>query len=475
MTDRTSAQINAEIYNLGPALFEAVREAVLVQGTQAPSRAEHEANQAKLNAAVASVLDDARPKDLDHDGLWQVLWRRVVYAGTLAAKATREIASMRERIPLFQGLRHYAPSDYAFDAGEWKAFAQKWKDRLTSDWHKVAWIRLSKADPEWNPAADFSGAKTTPAVWKILTKDDALYPNLEFSSKGDKMQKYLDVADFLHRHQRAGHTQPLHEYTGGCEFSAQHVTGDAWLRERQMLERVRERFQKQVGMITALHVMMDLGLKTIKPDRVMTYLFSQLGWLQTLPDTLDKATVLDAYNNKEVVREMTARADVLAASLDRAGFAQAHRLLDIWLVKYGQEPEPEFGITVNLQDAQSPGIRALFDRLKAEAEVASPIADHEAGTLWPIGEFAPLAVDAAAKAQQKKPRTRRRAKVMSREEAERLFVQQWRIGFETRPEIYPAGRPGIANGPKEQILCKIERGTDPEEAFLSVLITDEDD
>jgi hypothetical protein len=42
-------------------------------------------------------------------------------------------------------------------------------------------------------------------------------------------------------------------------------------------------------------------------------------------------------------------------------------------------------------------------------------------------------------------------------------------------DIYPAGRPGIANGPKELILKKIERCVDPEVAFLSVLVDDEDD
>jgi len=43
---------------------------------------------------------------------------------------------------------------------------------------KSAWIKLSKGAPDWNPAAHFTNARTTPEVWKLLTKDHAAYPNL---------------------------------------------------------------------------------------------------------------------------------------------------------------------------------------------------------------------------------------------------------------------------------------------------------
>lgn len=67
------------------------------------------------------------------------------------------------------------------------------------------------------------------------------------------------------------------------------------------------------------------------------------------------------YLRNNVTQEMTIRADVFAAGLDKAGYKQAHRLLDIWFVKYGQEPEEFFGITTNLQ--QSKSIREVFDAL----------------------------------------------------------------------------------------------------------------
>jgi hypothetical protein len=438
MTNRTSAQINAEIYNVGPALFEAVRDAVITAGTHAATQAENSANRSKLKTAVDNVLAEAIPSDIDHRGIWQVLWARVVYAGTRAAKASSEIDSMREQIPLFQDLDNYVTGRYVFDEAEWLAFATQWKERQRTSTHKAAWIKLYKGDPRWNPAAHFANAQTTPEVWKLLTKDDSAYPNLKFSAKVDKVKRYLAVAKFLYEHRASGNSWPLDYYTGGRTLSPHYLTGDAWLQERKILDDVRQRFERQVGALTALHTMMDLGLKTIKPDRVMAYLFSQLGWLQTLPDTLDKDSVLGIYTRDDVIREMTGRADVLAASLDHAGFKQAHRLLDIWFVKYGQEPEPAFGITVNLQ-SRGKGIRNLLDGLKQVVAASSAVTEQDAKVMWPMDEFKPVSNGAESTAP-KQTRERRQRKCMTREMANDRFVQEWRRGYNARPDIYPAGR-----------------------------------
>ncbi|HDR8983575.1 TPA: hypothetical protein QDB15_000409 [Burkholderia vietnamiensis] len=474
MKSRASAEINAEIYNAGPALFKAIQRAVIEEATSAKSQAEHCANKAKLKKAVETVLADAIPADLDHRGLWQVLWARIVYAGKRASIATAEISSMRNLVPLFRDLDHYTPQAYVFDEAEWKAFAASWKERQEKEAQKSAWIKLSKGAPDWNPAAHFANAKTTPEVWKLLTKDDTAYPNLKFSTKVDKVRRYLAVADFLHRHRAAGKTQPLEHYTDGRTLSRHHLTGEEWVQERKTLDEVRKRFEAQLGPLTALHTMMDLGLNTIKPDRVMAYLFSQLGWLQTLPASLSKEDVMAVYIRDEVTQEMTIRADVLAASLDKAGYEQAHRLLDIWFVKYGQDPEEFFGITTNLQQ-KSKSIRKVFDELDRSQPKHDTITVDEARSMWPMQEFAAVAVRGATggwklpSGRQTKTRTK-----MPRVDAERLFTIEWQRGHSVRPDIYPAGKPGIANGPKEEILSLIERHTDPEEAFLYVLV-DEDE
>lgn len=466
MKSLTSAEINAEIYNTGPALFEAIERAVVEEATRAGSQAEHRTNKAKLKKAVDTVLADAIPTDLDHRGLWQVLWPRIVYAGKRASIATAEISSMRTLVPLFRDLDHYTPEAYVFDESEWDAFAASWKERQEKGAQKSAWIKLSKGAPDWNPATYFADANTTPEVWKLLTKDDVTYPNLKFSTKVDKIKRYLAVADFLHRHRAEGKALPLDHYTDGRTLSRHHLTGAEWVQERMALDEVRKRFEAQLGPLTALHVMMDLGLNTIKPDRVMAYLFSQLGWLQTLPASLSKAGAMAVYTREEVILEMTIRTDVLAASLDKAGYGQAHRLLDIWFVKYGQEPEDLFGITNNLQ--KSKNIRRVFDELNRSQSKYDTITVDEARFMWPMQEFVAVAVRGATGGSKLSSRRQTKPK-MSRFDAERLFMAEWRRGHNVRPDIYPAGQPGIANGPKEEILRLIERHTDPEEAFLYVL------
>lgn len=380
----TSAQINASIYNAGPRLFEAVRAAVIEHATVDGETGQQASNRQKLFNEVEDVLAQAIPRDVSYQELWQVMWRRIVYAGTRSRKANDEIKSMYALIPLFQDLANYQPGRYVFDEDEWSAFSDHWKQRLPKG-KQARWLQLSKAERDWNPAAHFANARTTPEVWKILTKDDAAYPGLRFSTLHHKIKRYFSVAAQLHEYSQ-DRCQPLEHFMNGYQFSQEHKHGQAWLEERQALSLVKARFKPLLGDMTALHTMMDLGLKTIKPDRVMTYLFSQLGWLQTLPPDMAKDQVLETYTDHAVIEEMTCRADVFAASLADAGHAQAHRLLDIWLVKYGQEPEPAFGITVNLQN-RGRGIRGLMEELAID-ETGASIDEHDASKRWPMGEFA---------------------------------------------------------------------------------------
>lgn len=461
-----SAQINAEIYNLAPALYEAVRSQVIELATAAPSKREHEENKATLDAAISKVMNDAIPKELDHRGFWQMIWPRITYAGTRSRKANEEIPTMRALVPLFRDLDNYAPGRYVFDKIEWNEFVGSWKARFDKDWQKVRWLELSKSSPDWNPSKYFANARTSPEVWQMLVKDDKGYPGLRFSAKVDKVEKYLDVAAFLYAHRAAGTKSPLDHYLQGHTFVDEHLTGPQWVDERHVLKQVRERLARQVGRLTALHTMMDLGLKTIKPDRVLAYLFSQMGWLQTLPATKSKEQVMKVYIDEDVVEEMTIRADVFAAALSKAGHPQAHRLLDIWLVKFGQEPEQnEFGITVNLQAKN--GIKSVIDDVRRQSS-KEQISASEAARRWPTREFTEIKTAVSGK----KRRVQARMPRLADKETERRFMDQWRHGFAAQPHIYPRH---IDNQPKTEILKRIALHWDPEEAFLSVLLPDEDD
>jgi hypothetical protein len=362
---------------------------------------------------------------------------------------------------MFQDLDHFSPERYVFDEAEWTSFSSSLKKHLHAD-----------------PTVEFK--RTSPEVWKILTKDAETFPGLRFSTMIPKVKKYLAVATHLYKDKSVGNEKPLNYYIDGRQFSSNHLYGPAWVKEKKDLYQVRKRFETQLGKMTALHTMMDMGLKTIKPDRVMTYLFSQLGWLQTLPATWTQEEVIQGYVDEDVIREMTVRADVLAAGLDRAGFSRTHRMLDIWFVKYGQVPEKAFGLTVNLQK-QGLGIKGVMDRVQ---QVALPqewwITPDEAASHWPAGEFSVLSkrvnrgeqysssADASIRLERG-PRKSRSAVCMSRDQAMSIFYHQWKAGLVSNPDTYPNREKGISNEHKEIILRKIERCEDPELAFLSVL------
>jgi hypothetical protein len=490
---RRNSEINAEIFNHGVIFFDSLCNEIRLEATRSASPIVHEVNKQLLESAISSVLAQAVYKaDRSQDELWQVIWQRVVYAGTLSSKATAEISSMIALVPLFQSLDNYVEESFIFDQQEWDRFQSHWKGRYPNNW-----LMHSKLDPEWNPSSHFE--KTTQDVWKIMIKDDATYPGLKFSSLPHKMEKYISVARSLNRRRVTSSRLAQNYYTEGYNFNPKHLIGQAWIDERLILDRVRERFTKEIGKLTALHTMMDLGLKTIKPDRVMTYLFSQLGWLQTLPDTLSKDHVMQAYDKQYVVDEMTIRSDVLANRLDRAGYQKAHRLLDIWLVKYGQEPEPSWGITVNLQ-RQVRNIRLILDKAKARqtTEPESVIDEHTAAQMWPGTDFTSVPTikkpqnmvgsgecnegsPSLRKTEHQTPKTPKQAKqakarrigAPSRrlpkefsEKTNQLFVAEWKKGRANHPDIYP---PRIENDPKDAILRLIESGVEPEIAFLSVL------
>jgi hypothetical protein len=385
-----SALINSEIFNFAPVMFQAVCDELLENGTVATTETEHAANKVRLQTACDAVIAQAEFNlNRDHRALWQDIWPRIVFAGTNNVRAASEIESMRALVPMFNDLDHFLPERYVFDEAEWRNYILQRKQFLQAPdgQHQI-------------PAFEF--ILTTPEVWKILTKDSETYPNLRFSVMIPKVKKYLAVATHLHNHRAGGENNPLTYYMNGHQFSELHLFGQAWVEERNVLDEVRQRFEEQLGKMTALHTMMDMGLKTIKPDRVMTYLFSQLGWLKTLPASLTQEEVIRRYQRTEVIREMTVRADVFAASLDRAGFSRTHRRLDIWFVKYGQVPDKTFGLTVNLQQ-QGRGIRSIFDEVQHAAVPQDWwITPEQAAINWPTGEFGVLNL----RASRPGPRTR---------------------------------------------------------------------
>ncbi len=522
-------RINAQILAYGPALFEAVRQEVFDKATLPAGqhdRAAHGRNQAALTATVAQVCEEARWKPaISKAAFWSVAWERIVYQGTRAGKASVEIESMRERIPLFADHTVYDKDAYRFDADEWERFCSHWKQRFawhelvrracakqgraltrdevdglctadgaipawsgqTQDAHVLAgraaacrtrfkgWLQFAKAQCDWEGSlAGFAQAGTEAIA--IMTKSGA-YEGVAFSAHAEKMEKYVAIADFL---AALDGDNALDHYTGRDYVHCHELqTGEAYRREKERFWEVQARFEAHFGNITALHLMMDLGFKTVKPDRVIAWLFSQLGWLQTLPATLSHPQVIAAYNNDAVVQEVLYRADVMAAALgaDASGLS-VHRLLDIWFVKYGQEPEARFGVATRLEGRAGTGLKELYEGVRARGGLAPvPALGDAAG--WPAPrQWKPIARKARSEPASSKedaprapraPQSERGVAVAVRkirEVAEQERYRAWKEGRNAVPPMYPAR---IDDAAKEAVLQLIMNGVEAHAALRQVL------
>ncbi len=526
--------INAQIFRQGPALFEAVKLAVLDKATVplgVYDAAAHRANQSILLATIDSVCAHGqwRP-EIDAASFWELAWGRIAYQGTRADKASKEIDLMPKQIPLFADFRAYDRDAYQFNKNEWKRFSQHWKRRFawfklvrryrarlaaeigTADLDLLASMALDVSVKEmgavlWGEGAEdwlaltrkwadsrarftdwLSFAKAQNELWEqslalfahpqsealaIMTKSGR-YEGISFSAHHEKMVKYLAVADFL-KNFKGRHVL---EYYTGADYAhiPEHQNGESYRLERTRFQHVHARFAGHFGPITSLHLMMDLGFKTVKPDRVLTYLFSQLGWLMTLPADASQKQVLKVYTNSAVVSEVLYRADVLAAAIaPHVSVPSVHRLLDIWLVKFGQEPEEKFGITIRLEGEDGAGLKEIYEAVKERlGDQAVPMGGEAASfeCCWPVGEIWTARVRMPGEGE---PAKRRQPRISatpapttrySREEAEKIFVATWRADLSAVPRRYPDR---IDNGPKEAIIRLIERGADPATAFSACI------
>ncbi len=118
------------------------------------------------------------------------------------------------------------------------------------------------------------------------------------------------------------------------------------------------------GDLTALHFMMDMGFDVIKPDIVVSKLFLDFGWLHkalpNLPNDLSEEDLHGngrygqkyVYTSQKMYRPIIDLARQIVAYTKREdlesdiGWATNNGLreFDIFVVKYGQKPEDEFGV-----------------------------------------------------------------------------------------------------------------------------------
>jgi hypothetical protein len=131
--------------------------------------------------------------------------------------------------------------------------------------------------------------------------------------------------------------------------------------------------------LTVLHFMMDLGFPVIKPDIVISKIFLDWGWLhKKIPDLPKDLSVRDLqgkgkyrqgfiYTSEkmykpviDLAREIVSRTKQEDLKKD-IGWVTCNpiREFDIFLVKYGQKPEKEFGVERTLYDIITVGEKPM--------------------------------------------------------------------------------------------------------------------
>lgn len=333
---KSNNQILEEIRLYGPALFEEIKRRVTEYATQPldGNPDTHEQNKSRLKIEVDKLIASTQyDQKLSADKLWWHMWSKICIAGTRAEKAGNEIKSM-EKYPLFKDFRNWNAKAYNFEKKEWKDFVHFWKNK----YGKTNWLQKAKSDSSYKTELENHFVNSGQEVINLMTKSEASqYKGIQFSNLDSKMEKYLKCAEFLNNYEKN------HSHINILEYIAQMPNVSA-----VDMDHTHKIFSNYVGHITAYHILMDLGFPTIKPDRVMVWLFYSLGWIESLKPGLNQKEVLDLYSNTTVTRETVDKALYFAKQLE-GKIVSPIRQLDIWFVKYGQEKEAIFGITTNLE------------------------------------------------------------------------------------------------------------------------------
>lgn len=169
-----------------------------------------------------------------------------------------------------------------------------------------------------------------------------------------KLNKTVRLARSYTAHVRSG--EPLDFVTSGLDIDS------VWPIHKHLQE---------IGYtsdLTALHFMMDLGFQVIKPDIVISRLFLTLGWLHDVIPSLPQDLTVDdlvgkgKYKSKyqytkpivykpiiDLARKII-RCTTQSDLQDDIGWSTNNpiREFDIFMVKFGQEPEKHWGLTKNL-------------------------------------------------------------------------------------------------------------------------------
>jgi len=286
----------------------------------------HRQNKEKLRQSIDRICSNADLKKYAGTdksvakASWHHLWTKIRYAGIRAKTATNEIADIE---PIFDDYERFCDKGWDIEAQGQKLI------RAGSQVHDFL-----------NRTGDFKNKQTIGNIPKLVKIVSLARHFTEFLSK------------------KEANVPVLHFVTGGC------CIDDIWSIHKHLME-IGYR-----GDLTALHFMMDIGFQVIKPDIVISKIFLDLGWLhkinRELPNDLTFSDLQGkgkygqryVYTKENMYKPTIELARQIVSSTsqedlrDDIGWVTKNpiREFDIFLVKYGQKPEREFGIERTLYD-----------------------------------------------------------------------------------------------------------------------------
>ena len=306
--------------------YRKIRKMVWEKATYINDASKYAVNQNKLKKNVEQLCKQSDVSnymgcsDVTKKKVWNHLWTKIRYAGIKASMASKEISDISS---IFDRYDDFVKTE--------------WDITIVWDKEKRKHILVSggKSVHDFlNREGDFNGKQTVGNLVKLKKTVYIARQYSEFVKKQHPISfitSKFDVDDVWGIH---GHLQDI------------GYTSD----------------------LTALHLMMDLGFKVIKPDVVISRLFLSLGWLHdiipNLPQDIEPSDLVGKgkykskyqYTKPLIYKPIIALATEIVENtnnknlVDDIGWVAGTpiREFDIFMVKFGQEPEEQWGLTKNL-------------------------------------------------------------------------------------------------------------------------------
>lgn len=316
--------------------YRQIRKRVFEEATLplTKSNIEHQKHQRLFRSWIEKVCNDANlslyigNSESVARQIWYNLWTKNRYANIQANIASTEI----------EGIKSVFDDYEAFSSPDWDIEIERqprWNAKKKQNTPQFVVVRSGRRVADFlNRKGDFKAAKTIGNLPKLRTIVDV----------ARKLKRFMDS--------KSESTPPLEFVTRGNSHD------DIWTIHNHLVEQVGYR-----GDLTALHFMMDIGFPVIKPDIVISNLFYSWEWLnRILVEPISNIRELEkSYTKPKVYKpvidlsqqivNVTSQDDLLRD----IGWVTQNRLreFDLFMVKFGQEPEPQYGIIRKLQKLQN--------------------------------------------------------------------------------------------------------------------------